>query len=259
MWFWGIIGGLWFGRTRKSIEPNKSKENFVRILSIIASFVSISVGIVAILLSCYFAKQAKMDNERIETITTPILFEITRVFADSIGYPFKIPVISIENPIEYANAIIGYRTGNTDKFFKAIESYIKSHPNDPYIYFIIADWYFKKKDFENSIENFKIAYSKAENEIDQAMIAYHVGVPYLLSDNFNSSLEWFDISISHLHYMRQIIRFDENIMAWLNDHPDKQKEFIYALLKSEAKHKNKNIIEDFENNQSGGESSPAEE
>ncbi len=197
MWFWGIISGLWFGRTRNGRAPKKSEGKFLRILSIIASIVSIAVGIFAIIVSYYFAKQARLSAERIEKVTNASLYMSIKEYTDRMG----MDISKIEDPLFFFDVYMADLKGDKQLIKESLLNYIENDSTKGFPYWLLGK-YFSDGDnlIPDNLDSAIYYYSKAifnmdENDPNKPIAYSNRGALKSELKDYKSSIADFDRAI----------------------------------------------------------------
>jgi len=130
MWFWGIISGLWFGRTQKTVKNPKRPFQ-------VGNIVSVIVGVVAIGLSCFFAYQAEKSTKRVESLVEAGLYPANEEFAKDMD----LDISKIEDPLIFARICIANKKGDRKGLKSRLEEYLEIAPESGYPYWLIGKYY----------------------------------------------------------------------------------------------------------------------
>ncbi len=190
MWFWGIISGLWFGRTRK---PEKNPKRPFQV----GNIVSVIVGVVAIGLSCFFASQAEKSTKRVESLVEAGLYPANEEFAKDMD----LDISKIEDPLLFAQICIANKKGDRKGLKSRLEEYLEIAPESGYPYWLFGIYFSDQEttivdDADSAIYFYTKAIDLMEDtDVNRAMAFNNRGIVFKEKGDYDKAMNDYQSAI----------------------------------------------------------------
>ncbi len=112
------------------LENRQSNDKSIRTIDVLA----IVLGVLSIVLAVYSLYSSDISSRRIEALSMPELYNITRRFADSM----RVDMRYIADPAEFALAYTSCLRGDSIECIESMKKYRRRYPKDPLTYFYQA-------------------------------------------------------------------------------------------------------------------------